>query len=113
MEMFMPNFFVPFADSPEQAEREYAAFQRPNYPPAHPTARLYKIRFRQDSYDCVATVGEEMTGWPDQHGPVLAIIESTKLIFIHRQRSRLTGAIVMVGFNNVTAREYFDDYPRT
>jgi hypothetical protein len=106
----MPAFFVPGL-SREEAEKVYAAFRRPTYPPIHPTARLYSIDFRQSGFDCTATVGEEMTGWPDRHGTVLGVIESTNHIMIYTERSAVRGDIVNVESDKVTAREYFDDYP--
>jgi hypothetical protein len=106
----MPIFFVP-GMSREEAEKAYENFPRPPYPPAHPTARLYSNDFREGGNDCKATVGEEMTGWPDQHGPVLGIIESTRLIFIYTLRSQVRGDVIDVSPEKVTARKYFGDYP--
>ena len=107
----MANFFVPGLPR-EEAEKAYQRFPRPQYPSVHPTARLYSIAFRQDGFDCTATVGEEMTGWPDQHGPVLGIIESTQQIVVYTVRSEVRGDLLHVGANNLAARRYFDDYPR-
>jgi hypothetical protein len=40
----MPNFFIPFAESPEQAARVYDVFVRQNpYPPR--SGRLFRISF--------------------------------------------------------------------
>jgi hypothetical protein len=110
---FMAAFFLPFADSPEQAEREYAKFPAPpQYPPVHPTARLFSIHFRQDGFDCIATVGEEIQGWPGSTGPVLALKESTQLILVYTElRGGRGGGPILVGRHAVTASEYFDDYP--
>ena len=108
----MPVFFVPGMNR-EEAEKAYENFPRPQYPPVHRTARLYSIRFQREGVDCTATVGEEITGWPDQHGPVLGIIEATRLIFIYTLRSQVRGDVVHVGPEKVTARKYFGDYPAT
>lgn len=40
----MPSFFVPLADSPEQAKRVYEVFLKQNYAPK--AGRLYKVSFR-------------------------------------------------------------------
>ena len=43
----MVAFFIP-GHTPEQAERLYSDLPKPTYSPAHPSARLYSIHFRQD-----------------------------------------------------------------
>jgi hypothetical protein len=104
----MVAFFIP-GHTPEQAERLYSDLPKPTYSPAHPSARLYSIQFRQDGYDCTATVGEEM--WPDQHGVVMAIVETERLIFVHTLRSLTRGDVIHVDPSKTTDRKYFDDYP--
>ncbi len=106
----MVAFFIP-GHTPEQAERLYSDLPKSTYSPAHPSARLYSIHFRQDGYDCTATVGEEISGWPDQHGVVMAIIETERLIFVHTLRSLNSGDVIHVDPIKTTDRKYFDDYP--
>ena len=104
----MVAFFIP-GHTREQAERLYSDLPKTTYSPAHPTARLYSIHFRQDGIDCTATVGEEM--WPNQHGVVMAIIETERLIFVHTLRSLTRGDVIHVDPIKTTDRKYFDDYP--
>ena len=49
--------------------------------------------------------------WPDQHGVVMAIIETERLIFVHTLRSLTRGDVIHVDPINATDRKYFDDYP--
>src|SRR5262245_51854829 len=108
----MVAFFIP-GHTREQAEKLYLDLPKPTYTPVHPSARLYSIHFRQDGYDCTATVGAEISGWPDQHGVVMAIIETKRLIFIHTLSSLTQGDVTHVDPSLATDREYFDDYPLT
>src|SRR5262245_29906299 len=106
----MAAFFIP-GHTREQAEKLYSDLPKPTYSPAHPTARLYSIRFRQDGQDCTATVGKEISGWPDQHGVVMAIVETERLIFVHTLRSLTQGDVIHVDRTKTTDRKYFADYP--
>src|SRR5262245_15570956 len=106
----MVAFFIP-GHTLEQAEKLYSDLPKPTYSPAHPTARLCSIRFRQDGHDCTATVGEEISGWPDQHGVVMAIIETERMIFAHTLRSVAQGGVIHVDPTKATDRKYFADYP--
>ena len=107
----MPNFFVPYASTPEQAEDTYQGFLKmaSSYPLTRPNARLFQIAFEHHKRPYVAEVGEEIAGWPEKHGPVLAIVESTNLITIFTQRSVLAGDRILVGPSNTSGRVYFDD----
>src|SRR5262245_52214179 len=93
----MVAFFIP-GHTPEQAEKFYSDLPKPTYSPVHPSARLYSIHFRQDGHDCTATVGEDLTGWPDHHGVVMAIIETERLIFVHTLRSLTQGDVIHVDY---------------
>src|SRR5262245_41780599 len=108
----MVAFFIP-GHTPEQAEKFYSDLPKPTYSPVHPSARLYSIHFRQDGHDCTATVGEDLTGWPDQHGVVMAIIVTERLIFVHTLRSLTQGNVIHVDPTKTTDRKYFADYPLT
>jgi hypothetical protein len=106
----MVAFFIP-GHTREQAEKLYSDLPKPTYSPVHPSARLYSIHFRQDGHDCTATVGAETIGWPDQHGVVMAIIETKRLIFVHTLRSLTQGDVIHVDPTETTDRKYFADYP--
>src|SRR5262245_41823977 len=102
----MVAFFIP-GHTREQAEKLYSDLPKPTYSPVHPSARLYSIHFRQDGYDCTATVGAEISGWLDQYGVVMAIIETKRLIFVHTLRSLTQGDVIHVDPSFATDREYF------
>jgi hypothetical protein len=106
----MVAFFIP-GHTREQAEKLYSDLPKPTYSPAHPSARLYSIHFLQDRSDCTATVGAEISGRPDQHGVVMAIIETERLIFVHTFRSLTQGDVIHVDPTKTTDRKYFADYP--
>jgi hypothetical protein len=108
----MPNFFVPFASTPEQAEETYQGFLKmaSSYPLTRPNARLFRIAFEHHKRPYVAEVGEEISGWPEKHGVVLGIIETTELITVLTRRSILVGDKILVGPPNTSERVYFDDY---
>jgi len=80
----MPRFFVPSRDDHARAAEDYAAFaDSATYPIANIGSRLFRISFERDGRTVVAQVGEQLAGWPDPLGPVLAIIETTKTVYIH------------------------------
>ena len=112
----MPTFFFPFAGS-EEGERNYlrlvAAFANNPYPLAAPAPRLYQITFIDRGQPCVATVGEELQGWRrrDRVGPVLAIIDTTGLVYICTTlRDGLSDLPLLVSPGEVAARVYFEDF---
>jgi len=112
------KFFVPAASTPEMADDVYLRFVKagPSYPPAHPSARLFRISWRQmlDSRPvmCVAEVGKEIANWPEPTGLVLAIIETTQLVFVNTvDRRGRGGGPIYVGPQDVTERVHFEDYP--
>lgn len=109
----MPNFFMPFATTPEMAEEAYVAFAK-NSEPHGPqdTSRLFRIDFPYHKKPCVAEIGKEIKGWPGHDGEVLAIIESTTLILIHTvKRGALQGGPILVSPKEASGRVYFDDFP--
>jgi hypothetical protein len=115
----MTKFFVPGAASPQMAEEGYAGFVKNSatYPLAHPTARLFRVSFPKRNRAnretaCVAEVGKEMENWPEPHGPVLGIVETSNEIVIHTKRGVLHGDLIHVGPSTVTERVYFEDYAR-
>jgi hypothetical protein len=107
----MPNFFVPFAESSEQAARVYDVFLKQNpYPPQ--SGRLFRISFLDRKRWLVAEVGKEIVGWSEKDGPVLAIIEGENLVTIHTQlRGGLSATPILVSPDEVDERVYFDDFP--
>jgi len=108
----MPNFFVPFSDSPEQAERVYGAFlKNSTYPPVG-TSRLFRITFQFRGKSLVAEVGKEIVGFPENVGPVLGITEARQLVCIHTQlRGGLSATPILASPESISARQYFDDFP--
>lgn len=107
----MPNFFMPFADSPEQADRVYAEFvaSSSTYPLSHPTARLCAVQFNDRGKPLTATVGKTLTGFREAVGVVLAIIDTTGLLLIYTENR--SGTPIMVGRGEAYGKLYFDDYP--
>jgi hypothetical protein len=79
-----------------------------SYPLARPNARLFRIAFEHHKRPYVAE--EEISGWPEKHGVVLGIIETTELITVLTRRSILVGDKILVGPPNTSERVYFDDY---
>ena len=111
MGVAMPSFFLPFADSPEQAERLYVVLQGQNPYPANP-GRLFQIVFRDHSRIVTAQVGKDLLLWAEPISPVLAIIETNTLLTIHTQlRGGLSATPILVSSRKVTERVYFDDFP--
>lgn len=111
----MPKFFIPFATSSEQSEDVYSGLRKQNqYQLVHSTARLFKISFRYHKQMLIAEVGKVIEGWPEDAGPVLAVVEGTNLVTIHTQlRGGLSASPILVGPEEITARTYFDDFPVT
>lgn len=108
------KFFVPWADSPEQAEKVYAAFvaNSATYPLSHPTARIRSATFTHRNREYRAEVGKEIAGFPEHAGPVLAIVGTTQLVCIHTQlRGGLSASPILASTASVTELLYFDDFP--
>lgn len=69
----MPRFFVPFTETPQEAESVYQGFLKSSsstYPLTHPSARLFRITFQHHDTSCVAEVGKELDNWSEAHGPI-------------------------------------------
>lgn len=81
------QFFVPFSQSPEQAERIYTALRDAfkTYPllDAHDTKRIFSLQFCHKGSWHEATVGKAIEGWPEPAGPVLAVIATTGIVYVH------------------------------
>lgn len=110
----MTAFFVPFADSPEQAERAYAGFQRQNSNNKYPlkSGRLFKIDFQSHGQSVSAEVGRDLVLRHEPTSVVLAIVESTRIVSIHTHlRGGLSATPILVSPDEVTERVYFDDFP--
>ena len=109
----MVAFFLPHADSAEQAERVYQTFVAGStYPVANPRKRLQSITFRFHSKLLDAEVGREISGFPERAGDVLAIVETTQLVCIHTvARGALSASPILVSPDEVVHRLYFDDPP--
>ncbi len=110
----MPKFFVPLTNSPDEAERIYAACianASPNFL-AKPHSRLFRIAFRHDGRHHVAEVGRDITRWPEPVGPVLAILEMSNIVLVHTQLAGgLSPTPILVSPERVSEHVYFDDYP--
>jgi len=79
------NFFVPRTSDAAHAERLYqdlATGPIISYPLLNPNARVYCLTFHHDGKEFQATVGKTIPGWPEPVGIVLAIIESTSLVYV-------------------------------
>jgi hypothetical protein len=95
----------------EQAYQGFIKGSESTYPIVD-TGRLYRISFRHRKWHCKAEVGSEIVNWPETAGIVLAIIETTNLVFLHTVgRGGLVGGPILVSPNEVGERVYFDDYP--
>lgn len=107
------KFFVPFSDSPEQAERVYQVFvQNHGYPVAPGSGRLFSLAFRYGGRTLLVEVGQEINGFPEAAGEVLGIVETPELLTIHtRLRGGLSATPILVSPGEAGARVYFDDYP--
>jgi hypothetical protein len=110
----VPNFLVPFADSLEQSEQVYQKLVQNSgpYPLLASHSRLYEIQFRHKNKHLVATVGKEISHWPEDDGEVLAIIETTNFVLIHTVvRGGYSSTPILVSTDEACGRVYFDDYP--
>ena len=69
------KFFIPAADSPEQAERVLAAVaQHVGYPV--PSKRIYSVSYVHNGQAMTATVGEFPDPYYRAPGPVVCILET-------------------------------------
>jgi hypothetical protein len=109
----MPNFFVPNASSPEEAEEAYASMRKHNYYGDDKPGRLYRIAFYENEDVVVAQVGHELRDLPDPAGEVvLAIIETTNVCTIHVALHGIGSTRPIPVFpQKIKTRQYFDDYP--
>ena len=110
----MPKFFMPLAHSVSQGEEAYEGFVNTSaaYPLANATSRVFRISFPYRKQICVAEVGKEITNWHAHAGTVLAIIETTQLIFVHTHaKGGQSVPPVLVSPDEVLERTYFDDFP--
>ncbi|MGH7028183.1 hypothetical protein [Brevundimonas sp.] len=94
-----PAFFVPFADSAEQADRVYASIREfmPKVAFRPTERRIYRVAYRHNGRDYVSTVGEK-----EREGePVIAILEAfnpTPLYMICTpSRGVVTGGPILAG----------------
>jgi hypothetical protein len=111
----MPRFFVPGRDDQQRAAEDYAAFaDSAAHPIAHVGSRLFRISFERDGRMIVAQIGAPPQGWPDPLGPVVAIIETTRVVYVHvtLRPGGPSAFPLLVSPDAVLERVYFDDYPR-
>ena len=109
----MPKFFIPNADSPEQAEQAYASMRKHNYYGEDKPGRLYRIAFNENENVMTAQVGRELREVPElSEAVVLAIIETTNVCTIHTALDGIGSTRpIPVSLPKILSREYFDDYP--
>ena len=109
----MPRFFVPNADSPEQAEEAYASMRKQNYYGDDKPGRLCRIAFYEKEEVVLAQVGHELRDFPEPAGEVvLAIIETTNVCTIHTAVHGVGSTRpIPVSPRKIRSREYFEDYP--
>lgn len=109
------KFFVPAAESAEQAERVYEDLLKASslYRLLHPKARLYSLTFQHNGHRFRATVGQAIPGWSDHVGVVLAIIETQQLVYVHTQRGvALQEGPILAGHpSDCRDRQWFEDFP--
>jgi hypothetical protein len=109
----MPKFFIPNAESPEQAEEAYATMRKTNYYGDDQSGRLYRIAFHENEEVMTAQVGHELRDFPEPAGAVvLAIIETTNVCTIHTAVHGVGSTRpIPVSPGKIRSREYFEDYP--
>ena len=109
----MPKFFVPNADSPEQAEEAYASMRKQNYYGDDKPGRLCRIAFYEKEEVVLAQVGHVLRDFPEPAGEVvLAIIETTNVCTIHTAVHGVGSTRpIPVSPRKIRSREYFEDYP--
>ena len=109
----MPKFFIPNADSPEQAEEAYASMRKYNYYGDERPGRLYRIAFSENENVTMAQVGHELREIPEFAGAVvLAIIETTNVCTVHTAVDGIGSTRpIAVSPQKIKSRQYFDDYP--
>ncbi|WP_186110547.1 hypothetical protein [Burkholderia gladioli] len=111
-----PNFFIPHAENPEQAEEVYQAFLKNStvYDPVHPEARIYSVHFSHNGKWHEATVGRRINHFPEETGEVLAIIERSQIVCIHTVlRGALSATPIYTDPARTKHRRYFADFPRS
>jgi hypothetical protein len=109
----VPRFFVPLCDAPDQAADVYSSLvDLAAHPLAASASRLFRVVFHHDDRIVTAEVGANLEGWHDPIGPVLAIIETTRILYIHVLPSPRAPASypLLVSPEQVMERAYFDDY---
>jgi len=109
------NFFVPRTNDAAHAEDMYqdlATGRIISYPLLNPEQRLYCLTFRHDGKEFQATVGKTIPGWPEQVGIVLAIIESTSLVYVRtaREKETIVHTIFAGHPQNCCNRQWFADF---
>jgi hypothetical protein len=108
----MPQFFIPLANSSEQAEEIYAAFRGQNHYGTLNRGRLFRISYDYRGKLLRPQVGEDFKDFPAPVGIVLAIIESAGLVTVHTAgRGGLSASPILVSPSDITRREYFEDCP--
>jgi hypothetical protein len=111
----MPRFFVPLCASQDQAADTYASLvEMSSHPLAHSGSRLFRVAFHYEERTVLAEVGENLEGWRESIGPVIGIVETTRLIHVYVLPSPRapTPYPILVSPGEVVERVYFDDYPR-
>ena len=109
----VPRFFVPACRSENEAAEAYATFvDEARHPIANQGARLFRISFQRGDQTVLAQVGEKLQGWPEAIGPVLAIIETTRVMYLHllTEADPRAAMPLLVSPEQVIERIYFDDY---
>jgi hypothetical protein len=77
----VPRFFVPDCESATQAADVYSSLvESAAHPLAAPGSRVFRVVFRHGERTVTAEVGAAMEGWTDRIGPVVAIIETTRVL---------------------------------
>ena len=109
----MPRFFVPLCESPSQAADLYSSLvESAAHALAVPGSRVFRVMFRHGERTVTAEVGAAMEGWTDRIGPVLAIIETTRALYIHALPSPQapTPYPLLVSPDDILEHVHFDDY---
>jgi hypothetical protein len=72
------------------------------------------VTFAREGSTVIAKVGASLNGWPDPIGPVVAIVETIRTVYVHVLPKPGAPAAfpILVSPETIIERSYFDDYPR-
>jgi len=106
----MSTFFIPGANSPQEAEvvlDSIAKFVQRPAPPAH--ERIRRIAYTHNGEHYTAEVGQPVDPYYRTEGQVIAILGGNPLLICTPNRGVLRGEPIYVGAASVKSAAYFDE----